>query len=614
MSEIQYSNDPPTSRWPRYEVISGRPRRRDKSAKKPEKKEPNDDPMDMETKRARHLDSMAQERRSQEVGDSMVNIPISRKLKEKLQEKIKRKITNNFIAESFMDGMGKFFGIGGGPRTLRSDREKAERHCMMIHDKVAHSPGGSCSKEAFDAKYGYTPPAGPITHPNPVIGVVIPGISLGPRPPRKPPGLAPIMGPFFGDSTIGDIIDWGADNIPAWIAPGWKVAGEVRKRGREIIAGRDAGSSDPQRRKAAEDFLAAGVTKKNEKDKKETEKTHGSHIKIGKDFEEESNTLWNETKIRLGSGATDDQIAGDKEFQKKMKNLKSKAQASYHIHNVWGRELVEVKTNMTTNDTFQSQLKEKLQEKIEKDIKNKILLEFMLQGSEKMSEPNQEAGGMGVTDWLMLATMAPGALGNIAKGFKWLARTGVGRAIASRVGGIGTGGLVTTAARAGATRLATAAPPVAAAAAGAAIGTGLAYGANHAMDALDPNTWKTGGSRAKTQVDLLTGDSGTWGKVGGAVLNPGETIQSLIASSSVGPVAEHGKDLLAQDVKNANERDKKQIEQDNPNIRKGQQYEKDVDTLWNETKTRLGSGATDDEITRDKEFQKKMAELSAAAL
>ena len=264
------------------------------------------------------------------------------------------------------------------------------------------------------------------------------------------------------------------------------------------------------------------------------------------------------------------------------------------------------------SNKLKEKLQEKLQEKIEKDIKNKVLLEFMLQGSEQMPESEQEAGGMGLSavDMILLAQAAPSIFRRLRTGARWLGRTGVGRAIASRLGGIGAGRLATAAA----SRLATAAPPIAAAAAGAAVGTGLAYGANRAWDAIDPNTWKTGGSRAKTQVDLLTGDSDTWGKVGGAVVNPRETIQSLIASSPVGPVAGYGKDLLAQDVKNANERDKKQIEQNNPNIRKGQRYEKDVDKLWNETKTRLGSGATDDQIAGDKEFQKKMAELSAAAL
>jgi hypothetical protein len=72
------------------------------------------------------------------------------------------------------------------------------------------------------------------------------------------------------------------------------------------------------------------------------------------------------------------------------------------------------------------------------------------------------------------------------------------------------------------TRLVAAAPAAGAAAVGTAIGLGIAYGANSALDAMDSDSWKTGGSRAKTQWDLMTGDREAWGNVRDAILNPAE--------------------------------------------------------------------------------------------
>jgi hypothetical protein len=39
---------------------------------------------------------------------------------------------------------------------------------------------------------------------------------------------------------------------------------------------------------------------------------------------------------------------------------------------------------------------------------------------------------------------------------------------------------------------------------------------------MDSDSWKTGGSRAKTQWDLMTGDREAWGNVRDAILNPAE--------------------------------------------------------------------------------------------
>jgi hypothetical protein len=88
-------------------------------------------------------------------------------------------------------------------------------------------------------------------------------------------------------------------------------------------------------------------------------------------------------------------------------------------------------------------------------------------------------------------------------------------------------------------------PVAGAAGAGTAIGLGIAYGANSALDAMDSDSWKTGGSRAKIFQDPGQG----LGDVRGALLNPIETFSSN-ESIAASHAAKMQKDLKNQKAAN----------------------------------------------------------------
>jgi hypothetical protein len=161
-------------------------------------------------------------------------------------------------------------------------------------------------------------------------------------------------------------------------------------------------------------------------------------------------------------------------------------------------------------------LKLHLQEKIKRDICLSILME-----SQVIVNPNtggDNAGGNGDESWwdnpwISIPTeLAAWELAKRAVPFVKrvlpLARAGAAAGAAARAAG-------------------SALPWIGTALAGTAIGTGFAYGANSALDAMDSDSWKTGGSRAKTQWDLMTGDREAWGNVRDAISNPIETLQAV---------------------------------------------------------------------------------------
>jgi len=122
---------------------------------------------------------------------------------------------------------------------------------------------------------------------------------------------------------------------------------------------------------------------------------------------------------------------------------------------------------------------------------------------------------------------------------------------------------VTTAARLAAPVTA----PVAAAGAGLAIGTGLAYGANTALDAMDSGTWKTGGSRAKGQQELLgLGGEGTftqaWKDAAGGAKDVAQRVYDLVQHRDIRSLPERMRD----EVESENEAWKEQVFKDHPNL------------------------------------------------
>jgi len=129
---------------------------------------------------------------------------------------------------------------------------------------------------------------------------------------------------------------------------------------------------------------------------------------------------------------------------------------------------------------------------------------------------------------------------------------------------------VTTAARLAApvaAAAAAAAPHVAAGGAGLAIGTGLAYGANTALDAMDSGTWKTGGSRAKGQQELLgLGGEGTftqaWKDAAGGAKDVAQRVYDLVQHRDIRSLPERMRD----EVESENEAWKEQVFKDHPNL------------------------------------------------
>jgi hypothetical protein len=168
-------------------------------------------------------------------------------------------------------------------------------------------------------------------------------------------------------------------------------------------------------------------------------------------------------------------------------------------------------------------LKLHLQEKIKRDICLSILME-----SQVIVNPNtggDNAGGNGDESWWdnpWISIPTELAAWELAKRAVPFVRSAWQRAVPlARLARLAP-------LAAGAARLAAPALPwIATGLAGTAIGTGLAYGVNSAADAMDSDSWKTGGSRAKTQWDLMTGDREAWGNVRDAISNPIETVQAV---------------------------------------------------------------------------------------
>jgi len=114
---------------------------------------------------------------------------------------------------------------------------------------------------------------------------------------------------------------------------------------------------------------------------------------------------------------------------------------------------------------------------------------------------------------------------------------------------------------------AAASPHVAAAVGGLAIGTGLAYRANRAFDAMDSDTWKTGGSRAEGQLELLgLGGEGTftqaWKDAAGGAKDVAQRVYDLVQHRDIRSLPERMRD----EVESENEARKKQLFKDNPNL------------------------------------------------
>jgi len=108
---------------------------------------------------------------------------------------------------------------------------------------------------------------------------------------------------------------------------------------------------------------------------------------------------------------------------------------------------------------------------------------------------------------------------------------------------------------------------------GLIIGTAASYGINSAWDALDSNTWKHGGSRRKTQLELLgLGDKGTfvqaWKDVRNALEDDGVRIGNRPTRH---PMNLEG---IRKDMESENEAYKEQVHKLNPDLKARQEEER----------------------------------------
>jgi hypothetical protein len=126
-------------------------------------------------------------------------------------------------------------------------------------------------------------------------------------------------------------------------------------------------------------------------------------------------------------------------------------------------------------------------------------------------------------------------------------------------------------------RIASAGPHAAVAAAGSAIGTGLAYGFNTAEDAMDSDTWKEGGSRVETQKELLgLGGEGTFAQAWKDatygvkdVFHPRDLLKFSPRNRNLA-VAERMRD----DVESEEKARKETVLWDNPNLKANLEWER----------------------------------------
>jgi hypothetical protein len=75
---------------------------------------------------------------------------------------------------------------------------------------------------------------------------------------------------------------------------------------------------------------------------------------------------------------------------------------------------------------------------------------------------------------------------------------------------------------------------------------------------MDSDSWKTGGSRAKTQWDLMTGDREAWGNVRDAISNSTETLQAV--SGQEEEISDKHRDEIQADIEQQRIRNRSQIE------------------------------------------------------
>jgi len=230
-------------------------------------------------------------------------------------------------------------------------------------------------------------------------------------------------------------------------------------------------------------------------------------------------------------------------------------------------------------------LKSHLQEKIKRDICLSILMESQVLVSPYRNEDGVENESswldnpwvnMGLNAGLIIGSQAYMAKRAAAKAAQQAAQqtaTGSTRGFLSRIGTRASNIASNIASKASRLRpsipsLGLAAPSTALkaagagsiaayGAAGAALGLGAAYGLNRLSDALDPDTWKTGGSRAKTQVDLMTGDGQALRDLGNAIWNPIET------SSSSDTIALAHENKMALELEQQRNQNRSQMEYQN---------------------------------------------------
>jgi len=208
-------------------------------------------------------------------------------------------------------------------------------------------------------------------------------------------------------------------------------------------------------------------------------------------------------------------------------------------------------------------LKSKLQQKISDKITNNLIIEAVILKADQPITGDTEDPGWLSADNALQALFIAQLFGVPVTPAIGAALRGVGRGIGDAGRGIGAAGPhIARGVAAASPYIAAAAPSVAMGALGAAAGTIGAYGVNTALDAMDPNTWKTGGSRAKMQLELLgLGDKDTfaqaWKDVGGGVM---DSVRQGFDVRLPG-------DILQHEVKSEEKARKEQVFKDNPNLK-----------------------------------------------